>query len=329
MNTFGKILVVCVFLMSLVAAGLCTLVVFTSTNWKKYAETNRERAEVAVRDNEPLAQTNAKIMEQYKEALTAKNTADEALKDAVAKHNVDMQEEKEKIDQLQTINLEIKVAQDKLQVDYERLQEEYKQMLRIVQADEKAKVDLHEKLTEKTRDLEMKNNTITALENRLKDINDQLANVSKNLARATDKHDTGYPTTNVGANPNQLNPPPVHVKGVIAKIDLTDKNFVQLDVGSDHGVIRGAHPGSVSPAAQGPVSGHRAHHRKLSADFGRAHDADAVNGAGSRRHRRKSTDALNAVRAGSVSDGPEWTVAYASGSDGMLFARPVGDSAWL
>ena len=201
----------------------------------RYGKEKNEQLLIPQGNNDPLAKSNADLLAMLKEEQNVRINAEQKLKEATARLEAKKMERDEKIADLQVTITGLQVNLEKQRLDYSRILEENKQMLQILQDREKRNVDLQADLTTAKRDLQTNYNQIAALENRLKNVTDQMQKLEQRLAK-DEKRDAGVP--NDKRDSNQLNPPPIHVKGVIAKIDPKDKNFVQLNVGTGHGVNR-------------------------------------------------------------------------------------------
>jgi hypothetical protein len=214
----GKILVFLNLLFALVVGGFLLVDFATRTNWKKaYDELEREM-KVARANND----------------VQAEKIRQESLS------NTMLSKEAEKSEDQKTIALKTTLVTEKLQGDNEKLQKEALALRDVVKQREQYIIKIEAEKDQYFRDaqnaINERNSALDRNEHLLTRLREMEVKMAKMSLDFPGKSAT--PTTLV-RNSNEPNPPATYVKGIIEKVDGTDKSLVQISVGSDAGLEQG------------------------------------------------------------------------------------------
>jgi len=235
MNTIGKILVVCVFVIALATAALLGMVFVVKQNFKKGLDDRDVELQVykskVQTSDKTLADLNIQVKkaeEDTKTAVTNAKTKDESRKAEFSKLEAENVE----------LNVRVTDSDLKLQVyvqEKNRLKEEVEALLATLKKREERIITLEEDVL-KQRNLYLASKSETdTFRNRNINLLDKIKDLTKQNFELQTKGLPGT-LTNITKDPNAPNPPAVAVKGQVDEINPKDKSLVKLSVGSDHGV---------------------------------------------------------------------------------------------
>ncbi len=232
MNTVGKILVFLNLLFCVVVAGVLAYKYKADIDWKNRAESSEAELIISRKNNEIYLETLKKRDAQH--ALTKY----ELSKDLTGKEKI--AEKADGDNKLLALKLaELELEKDALQKTQERAEENAKRLAQIkIRLDNDIKnrdleiVNLHSAYNRVKVDLagersksEAANLRVQALENQVRTLDETI--VKSELARAS---------LASLRDPNQPNPPSVSITGTIKKVDKQDNSFVEIALGTDHGL---------------------------------------------------------------------------------------------
>lgn len=239
MNIMGRILVFLNLLFALVVGGFLLVDFSTRTNWKKaYDELEREM-KVARANNdvqaESIRERTARI--ETLEQKLAKSRLDTV--DTKSQSNIMLAEEAGKARESNTISQKAGLVTEKLQGDNEKLQKENLALRDVVKQREQYIIKIE---TEKDEYFQKAQNAVNE-RNAALDRNEHLLTRLREMEVKMAKLSVDMPAKSVPAtlvrNSNEPNPPATFIKGIIEKVDGTDKSLVQISVGSDAGLEQG------------------------------------------------------------------------------------------
>jgi hypothetical protein len=235
MNTVGQILVILNFLFAVIVGAFLVVDFATRTSWK--IEYDKLKAQVTVL----VAERDAFIRDDSTQRGSTKTLAEEVeklrtdLADQVAKAKADQLAAEQKVTEAQIKQKEADVNLAKVVADVGRLKTAEQTLKGIITEREKAVLDLQNDV-KKYRTEAVANETLNnQLQDRNKELLDQLSKVGVELARVKAMSGSGGDGPRIETH-NEANPPSGMVKGKIEKVDAKDNTLVQISVGTDHGV---------------------------------------------------------------------------------------------
>jgi len=237
MNIVGKMLVVFNLIFALVVAGFLIIDVATRRNWKHAFEQLQTEFNVVRLDNNMMVAKLEKLNTQVKDAESGRDRSDEKL-------IMDLAVQKARLDQ--TL-LDVQTEKDK-----------------ATQADSRSQALLgnNNRLTQENKDLhelvKKKDEVILGMENDIKTYrqeafyhlgiaksmqtrNENLLKQNRDLMKKLAEKEATPLATAVARDPNQPNPPPAYVKGVIELVNFQEGQpaLAQISLGSDQGLSKG------------------------------------------------------------------------------------------
>lgn len=234
MNTLSKILIFFVFVMTLVVVGFVTHLFAARTNNHFTADQYKNELDIARKNNQALMATTEALQTQLSTAkadLEAKKQ-DLALSQAQwATLEADLRrsfkDSEDRGIKAETNLLAALAAQERMKQEVELLKktvEDREDRLVKVHAKYKDSQDLAIALD---RDLKFSQERNQNLIQRIQELERNFAEIVSGA-----KSDSGA----LPKDPTANNPPQKFVKGVIERVDGTDKTLVQVSLGSDHGL---------------------------------------------------------------------------------------------
>ena len=162
MNTFGKILAVCNFLIAIAVVAFVGLVFATRTNWKQYAD-DREKENIVIKSaREQDAQTNNKLNLEITGIRAAKEKSDNELKGLKEDKEAELKAKDLQIAELNRTITERDVKKGVDLSEIERLKEEVTGLLGTLNKRQKEIVKLQEQVKEEqTKAIQNKNEAAT------------------------------------------------------------------------------------------------------------------------------------------------------------------------
>jgi hypothetical protein len=241
MNAMGKILVFINLLFALVTGGFLAVDFGTRTNWKKGLEDRDNELKVSRENTKTLQETAAVVVGKLKKEEERAKGLEQRLEKqkkeaekliALAKGDALQAKEQTKETDLGVFTPLIgsKVATGEL----ERLRGENKALLKVIQEREVKIVDLNTKMNAALDRAHEALNAVQSEQARSESLLLRLQEVERAKAAAQVAAAGGAP--GVVRSPNQLNPPPAYVRGVVEKIDPEDRALLQISVGTDAGL---------------------------------------------------------------------------------------------
>lgn len=234
MNTMGKILVVLNFLLAVAVIAAIMYKFANETNNQLAAKQYEVELTIARKTNQAMTDQNSRLHAQ----LTAtksdleKERQDRALEQAQwAVKEAEMRKDSEDSKSLADI---AKINFEKALAAQERMRQEIEGLKKTIEDREGRLVVLHQKYKDSQdlamsldRDLKFsqERNQILLERNRELELHISELTVGKNVASGALPKDPASP-----------NPPPKFVKGVIERVDSTDKSLVRVSLGTDHGL---------------------------------------------------------------------------------------------
>jgi hypothetical protein len=233
MNTMGKTLVIINFLFALLFLAFVATVAVTGTNWKRYSDDLERELKVSRENTDILAGTKASLTNQLA-------FAEKKLKDVEEKYARD---KKKAADDLAAAKEDGKkmLAQleDKLVKglmaggELERIHAENNALTALIGQRDIKIVQLTEQVSKAEEKAQQMYNEARSHEERVGSLLERVRELERAKAQSQVVSAGSSP---VAKDPNQPNPPPAYVKGVIEKIDPNDRTLVQISVGTDAGV---------------------------------------------------------------------------------------------
>lgn len=233
MNTIGKILVILNFVFAIAVGGFLVFDFARRSNWKDAYDKLKSEMDV-LQSSRTVAQEMLKPERQnYKVALQQAEEAKQQLADKQTEFDIFKGEatnrETELNAKLNVANLTTKAAIDA----QKRLQTELADRDQVIQEREKAIAEQQKLARKYHQDAVTQENYANTLKSRLEQMQNDLIEKSNALAR---QQAGVLQDLTIVRNPNEPNPPPVDVRGVVEKVDSKDPSLVQISVGSDHGI---------------------------------------------------------------------------------------------
>lgn len=237
MNIVGKMLVVFNLIFALVVGGFLIIDVGTRRNWKDAYEKLLTEFKVVRLDNDMMVTKLEKLNTQVKDAESGRDRSDEKL-------ILDMAVQKTKLDQ--TL-LDVQTEKDKATQADARAQGLLGNNNRLTQENK----DLHELVKKKDEViLGMENNIKTyrqeafyhlGIAKSMQTRNENLLKQNRDLMKKLAEKEATPLATAVARDPNQPNPPPAYVKGVIELVNFQEGQpaLAQISLGSDQGLSKG------------------------------------------------------------------------------------------
>lgn len=235
MNTLSKILIFVVFVLTFVVVGFLTHTFAARTNNAFTAEQYKNELDIARKNNAAMMATLEAVQNQLTTAkadLEAKkqdinlNTAQWTVREAELMTAFKQSEDRAK---LTDINFE------KALVAQQRLKKEVDELSNVVEDREKRLVALHTKFKDTQdlaisldRDLKFSQERNQILIKRVQELEYEISNAL--VAKSGDTSGA------LPKDPSASNPPQKFVKGVVERVDSTDKSLVRVSLGTDHGL---------------------------------------------------------------------------------------------
>ncbi len=236
MNTMGKILVFLVLVFALVIGGLQIVVEFTRKNWKEaYEQLKRDREVLIANYNttkETMQKRHLENVTLHQKVNDLKNQFADAKKDYQQKvGNLDgkMQTAKVNQDQLATTSLQFEET-------LKTLRQEVSALKKVIERKDTMLVKLDEEKDKNFQIAIRAQNENNATQDRNRQLLKRIQELELRIARMQTSGSDGAPSKANVRNSSKPNPPPQYVKGIIEKVDATDKSFVQISIGSDAGL---------------------------------------------------------------------------------------------
>jgi hypothetical protein len=235
MTTLGKILVFLVFVAALALGGLMVYVSRTAPNWNEAVQERDKYITVLKANAVAESQTRDKWIKEYekmKQLLDAKAIEANAVQlrlQAQLEDNTNQRKKAEKQQELSDLN------HKQAQLEAERLQQELKFELKVVEEREQTIAKLQSELVKAINETQAAKNAAETLAARNNSLIEKLRELETVNAKLREPKDQAKLTARV-TDPNYTNPPPVYVKGTVEEVDSVDKKLVTISVGSDNGV---------------------------------------------------------------------------------------------
>jgi hypothetical protein len=235
MTTLGKILVFLVFVAALALGGLMIYVSRTAPNWNEAVQERDKYITVLKANAVAESQTRDKWIKEYekmKQLLDAKAIEANAVQlrlQAQLEDNTNQRKKAEKQQELSDLN------HKQAQLEAERLQQELKFELKVVEEREQTIAKLQSELVKAINETQAAKNAAETLAARNNSLIEKLRELETVNAKLREPKDQAKLTARV-TDPNYTNPPPVYVKGTVEEVDSVDKKLVTISVGSDNGV---------------------------------------------------------------------------------------------
>lgn len=237
MNILGKILVFLVMVVTLFVLGFITHDFAARLNNQATNDQFKTELEIARKAGQAQQETIASIQKD----LTAKNSENETLRQEKA-----MAQAEKAVFEVDR-NKAVKDAEDrakKAEINFEsalaaqeRMKKEVELLKTTVENREGVIIDLHAKLKTSQdlalalhRDLSFSQERNSVLVRRAQELEVQIAEL---IAAQSGKGNT---TGALPKNPLASNPPQKFMKGVVERVDETDKSLVRISLGTDHGL---------------------------------------------------------------------------------------------
>ncbi len=235
MNTLGKILVVLNFVFALVVAGLLSLKYGTETNYRAGEKQLRDELEISYKANRALMETASSASNQLS---AAKSDLEVKKQDIALQQATWSVREAELQKAFKDAEARAKTADfnaDAYLTAMERMKKEVDALKVTIEDREDRLIKLHVKHKD-VQDLAM------MLDRDLKfsqERNQILVSRVQELERHISEIISGTKTEVAGAlakDPSAPNPPQKFVKGIVERVDKSDKSLISVSLGTDHGL---------------------------------------------------------------------------------------------
>lgn len=233
MNIIGKILVILNLVFALVVGGFLVIDFATRTNWKQAYDKLKQEMQVAKVNTDVSSKTMAELNNTVKRLTADLETEKQKL----------VQQETEAKVLLESTKVDLQVAKDQTQeanlnyqkslAEKERLKTEVKDRDAVIAQRDKTILELQEAKKKYQLAAIAAENVAKAMGERNEEVLKQLQEALRKLAVAEASGGAAKPSLK---DPNAPNPPPAYVKGTVEKVFPDDPNYVQITLGSDHGV---------------------------------------------------------------------------------------------
>lgn len=234
MNTMGKILVVLNFVMAVAVIGFILFNFAAQTNNPQVAKQYETELTIARKTNQAMTDENSRAHARLNATKSdlEKERQDRVVEQAQwAVKEAEMRKDSEDAKSLADL---AKINFEKALAAQERMRQEIEGLKKTIEDREGRLVVLHQKYKDSQdlamsldRDLKFSQERNQILLERNRELEIIISNelVGKGAAAGA-----------LAKDPSSPNPPPKFVKGVIERVDTTDKALVRVSLGTDHGV---------------------------------------------------------------------------------------------
>ena len=234
MNTIGKILVILNFVFALVVGGFLVIDFATRTNWRVAHERAKNELTVAKANYDVSTQTIAQLHNDLTRAKADRDTEKGKLVEQESLFKAERESLKLEVQTAKDQAMEADINSKKFQAQNILLTEEVKNRDGVISDREKTILALQESNKKYRTEAIANENVAKAMQLRNESLLAKLQDAERKLALL--EAGGGVKTASGRVDPNAPNPPPSYVKGSIEKIFPNDANYVQVTLGSDHGV---------------------------------------------------------------------------------------------
>lgn len=237
MNIIGKMLVIFNLIFALAVGGFLVIDVATRQNWKKVVEALQRELKVVRTDNDMMVAKLEKLNTQVKDAQSERDRAEEKLvldigimKTKLDAATADTQTERGKSIQADARSQELLGSSTRLNLENKDLHELLKKKDEVILGME---TDIKTYRQEAFYHLGIAKSMQTR--------NEELLKQNRELIRKVAEKEATPLASAVVKDPNQPNPPPAKVKGVIELVNFQEgrPTLAQVSLGSDQGLSEG------------------------------------------------------------------------------------------
>ncbi|MCI0378500.1 MAG: hypothetical protein L0215_12900 [Gemmataceae bacterium] len=235
MNTIGKILVILNLVFALVVGGFLVVDYATRTNWKDAfdklsAEMKTAGANASV-SGDTLTDLNKQVRRMEADLATEKQKLVDYQQLAKAKEDslkLALDEEKDR-------TKDADLNYNKALAEKDRLKDEVKNLAATIASREKTILAMQDDNKRLRTEAIANENIAKSMQERNENLLGQIQDMTRKLARL----ESGGGDSPLGRDPNAANPPTTFVKGRVGKVGGgQNKNYVEITVGSDHGLAK-------------------------------------------------------------------------------------------
>lgn len=237
MNTVGKILVILNFLFAVIVGAFLVVDFATRTSWKTEYDKLKSQLTVLNAERQQYAEGEFKQRGNTKlQTMEVEKLRDE-LADQAAKARAELSLAEQKVNDAQMKAKDADFNLQKVVSDVARLKTSEATLKGVITEREKSILDLQEQVKKYRTEAVANEALANQLQDRNKELLDQLQKVSVELARRKAfTSTTGDDGPRIEAHYNDANPPSTMVKAKIERVDPKDNTLVQISAGTDLGV---------------------------------------------------------------------------------------------
>lgn len=237
MNIIGKMLVIFNLIFALVVGGFLIIDVATRQNWKDYATKLENELKISRMNNESMLAKLEKLNTQVNDAQGDRDRADEKLQldIGIMKTKIDEAEQRTRDEEAKAKMAD--AGRQELLGNNSRLSQENKDLHDLLKKKDEIILGMEGDIKTYRQEAFYHLQVAKSMQSR----NENLLKLNRDISRKLAEKEATPLATALVKDPNQPNPPPAYVKGVVVQVNLKEGSptLAQVSIGSDHGLSEG------------------------------------------------------------------------------------------